>query len=114
VKRGFRLSRPADVKRVRRLGKSYAHPFVLLSVLSNEHERLRVAVSAGRAVGGAVQRNRAKRILRAALAPTMPHVRKGHDLLLTARPAINGAKSTQLEGTLKLLLHKAKLIESLE
>lgn len=111
MKRGFRLSRPADVKRVRRLGKSFAHPFVLLSVVSNQQDKLRVAISASRAVGGAVERNRAKRILRAALAPLLPQVRKGHDVLLLARPAINGIKSTQLEGTLKLLLHKAKLIE---
>lgn len=114
MKRGFRLSRPVDVKRVRRLGKSYAHPFVVLIVLSNQENKLRVAVSAGRTVGGAVSRNRAKRVLRAALAPLFGQIASGHDLLLVARPAIRDIKSTQAEGTLRLLLHKAALIDKLQ
>jgi ribonuclease P protein component len=114
VKRGFRLSRPADVKRVRRLGKSYAHPFVVLIVLTNQDNRLRVAVAASKTVGGAVARNRAKRVLRAALLPLLPSIAKGYDLMLVARPAIKDIKSTQAEGTLKLLLHKATLIEKLQ
>jgi ribonuclease P protein component len=113
VKRGFRLSRPADFKRVRRLGRSYAHPFLVLLVLPNEIGKVRVAVAAGRAVGGAVQRNRAKRVLRAGIQPLLGRIASGHDLVLIARAGIASAKAQQTGEVLGALLQKAKLTEEL-
>lgn len=49
--------------------------------------RLRVGYTASRKVGGAVQRNRAKRRLRAAAAAVLPlYGREGNDYVLVARP----------------------------
>lgn len=48
----------------------------------------RVGYTASRRVGGAVQRNRARRRLRAAVAAVMPqHARQGHDYVVIARAA---------------------------
>ncbi len=113
MKRGFRLSRPADFKRVRRLGRSYAHPFLVLLVLPNDIGKVRVAVAAGRAVGGAVQRNRAKRVLRAGIQPLLERIADGYDLVLIARPGIADAKAQQTSEALGGLLQKANLTERL-
>jgi ribonuclease P protein component len=110
VKRGFRLSRPADFKRVRRLGRTYTHPFLVLVVHTNDLARVRVAVAAGRSVGGAVQRNRAKRVLRAAIQPQLERIAPGHDLLVIAKSAVRDATSTQAHEVLAKLLNRAKLI----
>ena len=67
MNRRFRLTRSTDFKRVRRIGKSYAHPLVVFVAAPNELQQVRIGVVAGRAVGSAVQRNRAKRQLRACL-----------------------------------------------
>jgi ribonuclease P protein component len=56
----------------------------------------RVAVTAGRELGGAVRRNRAKRLLReaAAIAP----IRHGRDYVLIATPAVLDAGFEELAG----------------
>ena len=57
--------------------------------------RDRVAVIAGKRVGGAVQRNRARRVLRAAWQQ-VARVAPDRDAVLVARAPILGAKSQDL------------------
>src|SRR3989304_4410522 len=70
------------VKRVRRHGKSYADPLVVLIARRSEASSVHVGVAAGRSVGNAVHRNRAKRLLRAAMRPILPVIAPGWDLML--------------------------------
>ena len=53
----------------------------------------RAALVAGRKIGSAVARNRARRLLRAAWASLAPEVRAGFDVVIVARPEIEGAKA---------------------
>jgi ribonuclease P protein component len=113
VKRKFRLTRSTDFKRVRRLGKSYAHPLIVLVALPNELEQIRCGVAAGRSVGGAVQRNRAKRILRAALQAYIASVQPGWDLVLIARAPLREATYQQTLAALSDLLQRSRLLQGL-
>ena len=54
------------------------------------------AVVAARRVGGAVDRNRAKRILREAWRQVSPQVTRDFDVVLVAREAIQGATTQDL------------------
>ena len=101
MQRKFRLTRSEDFKRVRRSGKSYAHPLVVLIVQKSEQPRVRVGVAAGRSAGTAVYRNRAKRLLREAMRTLIPNIVPGLDLILIARP---GLTSATLEDTRRALL----------
>jgi ribonuclease P protein component len=112
VKKKFRLTRPTDFQRVRRQGKSYAHPLVVLIALENDTEQIRIGVTAGKTLGSAVKRNRAKRLLRAAIAPLLPHITPGVDLALVARKPILDVKSTQVQDALAKNLRKAKLLKN--
>jgi ribonuclease P protein component len=95
---------------VRRLGKSFAHPLIVLVALPNSMEMSRFAVSAGRTVGNAVQRNRAKRVIRAALGPLVPVVHPGWDMLIMARKPIVSATYTDVSQALVYLLDRANLV----
>jgi ribonuclease P protein component len=105
VQRRFRLTRSEDFKRVRRSGKSYAHPLVVLIVQKSDQPRVRVGVAAGRTVGTAVIRNRTKRLLREAMRILIPNIASGLDLILIARP---GLISASLEDTRQALLNLLK------
>ena len=109
MQRSFRLTRSEDFKRVRRDGKSYAHPLVVLIVQSNEQGRLRVGVTAGKSVGTAVYRNRAKRLLREAMRTLIPNIASHTDLILIARPALVSASLADVRAALINLLERARL-----
>ncbi len=95
---------------MRRLGKAIAHPFVVLLYLPNDSEQIRFGITAGKSIGNAVARNRAKRLLRAAIQPQIPLIKPGHDCILIARTPILKTNSSQLEEILARLLDKADLL----
>jgi len=110
VQSRFRLSRSEDFKRVRRIGKSYAHPLVVLVAQANETSaHVRVGVAAGRTTGGAIQRNRAKRLLREALRPYLVSLGSGWDLVLIARPGLATATLEDTRVALLNLLQRARI-----
>ena len=103
---------------MRRYGKSYAHPLMVLVVQVNGEARIpgassttvRVGVAASRSVGTAVKRNRAKRLLRAAMQALLPELAPGWDLLLIARPALASSTLDETHQVLESLLRRSKLI----
>jgi ribonuclease P protein component len=110
VKRNFRLTRSTDFKRVRRSGKSYADPLVVLYVMKSERLGVRVGVSAGLSVGNAVKRNRAKRLLRAAINGLLAQTAHGSDLLLIARSPLPESNMHLTRAALANLLKRAGLL----
>ncbi len=111
VHRRFRLTRAADFQRVRLEGKSYAHPLLVLILSFRSEPGLRVGIAAGRKLGKAVQRNRAKRLLRAALQSFLPHLaQQPVDMLLIARPALLQASFAEIRQALESLLRRAHLL----
>lgn len=105
----FRLTRSTDFKRVRNHGKSFAHPLVVLIILPSTHEAVRVGVTAGRALGGAVERNRAKRLMREAVRPQIPSLRAGYDVILIARVSFLKADFREIQAVLHQLFERAGL-----
>lgn len=94
---------------MRRNGKSYAHPFVVLIILPSNGELTRFGIAAGRSVGKAVKRNRAKRLMREALRPLIPRIAPGWDVLIIARQKMSDASLEQIQKALKELFHRANL-----
>jgi ribonuclease P protein component len=111
MNRRYRLTNSTDIKRVRREGKSYAHPFAVLITKPNRLASSRFGVMAGRNVGGAIVRNRAKRRIRAVLAPLIALVNPGWDVMFIARRSIVDADWHDLQHAIQKLLRRSELIE---
>ena len=82
-----RLSRSADFERVYRKGRSQGNRHLVVYAFprgSGDEPRLGVSVS--RKVGGAVQRNKVKRLLREAFRARADALPPDHDFVVVARP----------------------------
>jgi ribonuclease P protein component len=109
-----RLSRSADFERVYRQGRSIANRYLVLYAFSNRAgPQTRLGLSVSRKVGGAVQRNQIKRLLREAFARARPELAEGHDVVVVARPPARELAEREglggVERSLDELLAKAGL-----
>jgi ribonuclease P protein component len=101
-----RLSRSGEFERVYREGSSHAsrHLVVYAFPRSDEEDEPRLGVSVGRKLGGAVERNRIKRLLRDAFWAGAGDLAPGHDFVIVARPAAGELARDGGEGAIEQAL----------
>lgn len=85
-------------------GKSQVHPLLVTYVRRNRLGVTRVGITAGKKVGKAVQRNRCRRIIRAAYQSLQPQVRPGFDIVFVARVRTVTSKSTEVQTAMRVQL----------
>ena len=110
MKRAWRLKAESDVQRVWQQGRAFAHPLVILRVRPNGLDRSRAGFVAGKKLGNAVTRNRAKRRLREALRPRFLQIPAGYDFVLIARGNITSAPFTDIVQAVEEVLKRGRLL----
>ena len=104
------LSRPERLRRrpefltVQRRGVRTRGRFVTLFILPNDRDVSRLGIIATRRLGGAVRRNRAKRLTREIFR--LNKGRPGVDVVVMPRPGFSDASFATLEADYRTVLHR--------
>ena len=113
--RSKRLSRSADFEAVYRRGRSASSRHLVVYAFARDPAAVaaepRIGLTVSRKVGGAVERNRIKRLLREAAARVAPGLASDVDLVIVARPGLAEALAEErldwLEAELRELAGRA-------
>ncbi len=111
-----RLSRSAEFERVYRQGRSKGNRFLVLYAFPREDDASsddspRLGLSVSRRVGGAVDRNRVKRVLREAFWEEAARLPAGSDYVVVARPDARDLAEREGMGGVRTAL--AELVDGL-
>jgi len=104
------LRKQSDFSRVYKQGKSKGCRFAVILYRRNGLRFTRTAFVASKKVGNSVERNRSRRIMRAAYRSLESRVKSGYDIIFVARAAIIGCKEPEVEKQLKRTLENAGIL----
>lgn len=107
-----RIKENREFRRAYKKGKSFVSPFVAVYISKNRYGITRLGITAGKKIGNAVCRNRAKRVIRAALRSLIDEIIPGYDFVIVARTRILSVKSTDVAVSLKKILRSAEILVS--
>jgi ribonuclease P protein component len=111
VKLKNRLCQSEEIKRVRATGKVFTHPLLVLIKEENNLGWVRFAVIAGKNIGTAVSRNKAKRRMRVCIDQALPDISGSWDVILQARHGVDQVPFHQVQEAFSVLLNKAEIFE---
>lgn len=103
------LNTNSDFRRCYGRGKVYTNPALVIYVLRNRAGICRIGITASKKIGNAVERNRARRVIRAA-AEMLPEIACGCDIVFVARTRTIHKKSTEIYSVMKKQLIAAGII----
>ena len=109
--REHRLRRPADFRRVFDRKRSVSDAWLIDYVCENGLPDLRLGLSVSRKMGGAVQRNRLRRLYREAFRLTRHEMPVGFDLILIPRRPQPPELVLLKESLLRLVRQAARKLE---
>lgn len=96
MKKIISLCKNYEFQRLYRRGKSSVKPTLVMYAARNKEERIRLGITAGKKIGGAVCRNRAKRRIRELFRITQDEFKLGVDICIVARGRILNAPYEKL------------------
>ena len=104
------LRKQSDFARVYKQGKSKGSRFAVILYRRNGLRFTRTAFVSSKKVGNSVERNRSRRLMKAAYRAFEPDIKSGYDIVFVARAAIKGCKEPEVERQLKKTLESAGIL----
>lgn len=109
-KRRAVLNRNFQFQSVYRNGKSFVSPLLVTYVARRRRGGIRYGITASKKIGGAVARNRARRVVKAAAGEVLSQAGGSFDIVFVCRQATISSKSYKVAAVLSKQLRKAGVL----
>ena len=110
MKQTVTIKSNCDFRRIYGKGKSFQGPALVSYVLKNRAGICRIGITTSKKIGNAVERNRSRRVIRAAYSMIEDKVEGNYDIVFVARTKTKYIKSTKLAEMMLLQLTQAGVI----
>lgn len=111
MNRSYSLKRHKEFRYTYRVGRSVGSHLFSLVWARNRTDSVKVGFSVSKKVGNSVQRNRAKRRLRACITPMLDSIRTGMNLIFIARREVLDVPFPEMQRQMADVLKRAGLLE---
>lgn len=92
-------------------GESFVAPAVVVYLKPNTFKKQRLGITSGKKIGKAVQRNRARRIIRVAYRTLLPELDGYYDMIIVARTRCVYCSSDRVTNQLRECFRRAKILK---
>lgn len=99
-------------QRAYKRGKSFVSSSLVTYIIKNNTNNLQIGITTSKKIGKAVQRNRCRRIIRAAFCELLPDIKSGYDIVFVARAKTPFVKSTDILIAMKNHLQQANVLKN--
>ena len=106
-----KLTLNREFQRAYRRGKSLAHPLLVTYYLRGKRGQNRIGITTSRKIGGAVERNRARRIILEAYRQLEGELSPGWELVFVARTKTTTVKTNDIRKVMKKHLAQAGILK---
>ncbi len=111
LNRTYSLKRHKEFRFTYRTGRQVGGGSFVLVTARNRRGKVQVGFSVSKKIGNSVQRNRAKRRLKAAFSPLLPAVKPGYNLIFVARSSALTAPFLSMQKSMVSALIRAGVYE---
>lgn len=94
------INRNSDFRRLYKRGKVYTNPALVIYFMKNRAGICRIGITSGKKIGNAVERNKSRRLVRAAFREVSKKYSedlRGYDFIFVCRVKTRFKKSTEIE-----------------
>lgn len=111
MKKTVTIKSNCDFRRAYGKGKVFQAPALVSYVLKNRAGICRIGITTSKKIGNAVERNRARRVIRAAYREIEEKINGNYDFVFVARSRTKYQKSTQITQIMLSQLKEAGVID---
>ena len=112
LKKEYRLRKKYMFAYCYKAGKIAHAKSCFMYYATSKNKNVKIGVSVSKKVGGAVQRNRARRIIREAIAPHLSCINNDYNIIIVARDNFLSFDFNDVKQDIEHLLKKAGLINA--
>lgn len=100
-----------EFKRIYRKGKSIISPELITYVIKNRTKDVKYGITASKKIGSAVERNRARRVIREAYYNLSDSITNGYNIIFIARTKTIKLKSTDIKEKMQTHLKELGILK---